>query len=151
VRKDTGEAVFKPVGLVIGVVLLVVGLIFGGVWFAGMFSSTTAETRGSTEQRERNQADGAFRQSAYEEFFDLCASAQSAEAQIKNLKDELETKPSEDRVERINTSITALRGSRAEAINTYNSKAGQKHRAQFQASNLPTRLNLADEETQCTA
>ncbi|MFF9312181.1 hypothetical protein ACF1BS_14845 [Streptomyces sp. NPDC014748] len=124
---------------------LVAIFAFGGV------SQLTAPFRGETDKRNRTVGSGAFRISAYEEFYDLCSSVQTAEQQLKALQEELDGKPSPDRAERIRTSITAVRASRAESINTYNSKAGQEHRRAFQDADLPARLDLNAQETQCAA
>lgn len=139
------------VAATIGVFALVAALLFGGVYFAAFYSSTTADTRGKTAQRENTKANGAFRQAAYEEFFDLCASVQSSEDKVKNLQDELDNKPPADREWVLRQSVTALENTRAEAIRTYNSKATQFHREQFLDSDLPYRLSVAEEKTECAA
>ncbi|MFF7142318.1 hypothetical protein ACFZB5_13850 [Streptomyces nodosus] len=121
---------------------------FGGV------SQLTASFRGETDKKNRTVGSGAFRIATYEEFFDLCASVQTSEAQLKALTDELDDKdhpPTADRAENIRTSITAVKASRAESITTYNSKASQEHRSAFQDANLPARLDLTAQETQCAA
>ncbi|MGW5122998.1 hypothetical protein ACWEQ7_02855 [Streptomyces sp. NPDC004069] len=127
---------------------LVAIFAFGGI------SQLTAPFRGETDKRNRTEGNGAFRLSAYEEFFDLCASVQTSEAQMKALQDELDDKdhpPTVERAERIRTSITAVKSSRSESITTYNAKAGQEHRQAFQDANLPARLDINDQETQCAA
>lgn len=133
------------------VFLVVVGLIFGGVYFAAFYSKTTANTRGSTQMRENTKANGQFRQAAYEEFFDLCSSVQTKENSVKNLRNELDSKPSSDRVERINSSITALENARADSINQYNARANEFHRSQFLDSKLPYRLDIDQEKTECAS
>jgi len=146
---------FKLIGgsvaATVGVFALVAALLFGGVYFAAFYSKTTAETRGSTKMRENTKANGAFRQAAYEDFFDLCSSVQTKENSITNLQKELDTKPSADRVERINESITALDNARADAINQYNAKAREFHRSQFLDSQLPWRLDVNQEKTTCAS
>ncbi|MFJ2719424.1 hypothetical protein [Streptomyces sp. NPDC087437] len=124
---------------------LVAVFAFGGV------SQLTAPFRGETDKKNRTVGSGAFRLSAYEEFFDLCSATQTAEQQLKALNEELDGKPSEDRAERIRTSITAVKASRAESINTYNSKAGQEHREAFLDADLPYRLDMTAQETKCAA
>jgi hypothetical protein len=131
------------VGLFTAVALLPVAFFF--------IRWATADIRGQADQRERTVASGAFRQSTYEEFFDLCASVQSSEQKIKTLEDELATKPSTDRAERIRTSITALKATRADSIATYNSKATQEHRTAFQDAALPYTLDTTTQETKCAA
>jgi hypothetical protein len=124
---------------------LIATLAFGGV------SWITAPFRGEVDKRERTEGNGAFRIATYEEFFDLCASVQTAEQQLKGLQEELDGKPSADRAEHIRTSMTAVKASRAESISTYNSKATQEHREAFQDARLPYKLNVNDQETQCAA
>jgi hypothetical protein len=131
--------------------LLVAGSLFGGVYFAAFYSKTTAETRGTTKMRENTKANGDFRQAAYQEFFNLCASVQTKENSITNLKKELDNKPPSGRVWVIDQSITALENARAEAINTYNAKANEFHRQQFLDSRLPYRLDVNQEKTECAS
>lgn len=134
----------KPVLLVILGISLIVVSTFAIRWF-------TADIRGEANKREQTVANGAFRIATYEEFFDLCASVQSAEQRIKAQEEELATKPSEDRAERIRTNIAALKSTRADSIATYNSKATQEHRTAFQDAALPYRLDNTTQETQCAA
>ncbi|MFJ4902823.1 hypothetical protein [Streptomyces sp. NPDC088727] len=134
----------KFTAVTIIVVPLIYGAIFGFRWF-------TADIRGEADKREQTIANGAFRIATYEEFFDLCASVQSTEQKIKTLEGELDAKPSEDRAERLRTSISALKNIRADSIATYNSKAAQEHRTAFQDAALPYRLDNTTQETQCAA
>ncbi|MFJ1653459.1 hypothetical protein ACIOC2_19130 [Streptomyces sp. NPDC088337] len=143
-----GSRLFGYTIVVIGalaVCALVAVFAFGGV------SQLTAGFRGETDKKNRTVGSGAFRLSAYEEFFDLCASVQTSEQQLKALNEELDDKPGPDRAERIRTSITAVKASRAESINTYNSKAGQEHRQAFLDADLPYRLDVNAQETKCAA
>jgi Na+-transporting methylmalonyl-CoA/oxaloacetate decarboxylase gamma subunit len=124
-------------------VLLLLIFAFGGLkWI-------TASFRGEVDARERTEASGAFRLATYEEFFNLCADVQTKEASISNLKEELETSEDAQRQQVINTSVTALRNSRAESINKYNSLAAQEHRQAFRDNDLPARLNINEEITEC--
>jgi hypothetical protein len=111
----------------------------------------TADLRGAADVREKTVANGDFRIGSYEEFFDLCASVQTAEAAIKNAETELATKPSQDRAEKLQQVITAQRNARADSITSYNSKASQNHRQAFQDTDLPYTLDLNIQETQCAA
>ncbi|MDQ1041440.1 hypothetical protein QFZ75_007942 [Streptomyces sp. V3I8] len=124
-------------------VILLTAAAFAFRWFS-------ADLRGEASKREQTIANGAWRLGTYEEFFDLCAAVESTEQKIKNLEAELATKPSADRAERINTSLAALKNTRADSIATYNSKASQEHRTAFQDAALPYTLNNA-QETQCAA
>lgn len=117
----------------------------------GWAQRATASFRGATAEREMTQADGRFRLATYEEFHNLCAAVQNAEAQITALESELETGPPQARVTHINSSLTAVRSARASNINDYNSRAAQEHRAAFHSNDLPETLSLDTEETSCTA
>lgn len=139
------------VGTAIIVLVSIVGLAVGGVYLNSWYSKTTANTRGETQQREANQGSGAFRQAAYEQFFDLCSSVQAAEAKVDNLKTAQAQATDEYEKQRLGLSITAIMNGRADSIATYNKLAGEKHRAQFQASNLPYRLDLNNMETTCAS
>ncbi len=111
----------------------------------------TADLRGAADAREKTIADGNFRIGTYEQYFELCASVQAAEAAIKNAQAELDTKPSQNRAEKLQQAITAQRNVRADAIATYNSKAAQEHRQAFLDAALPYRLDLNAPETTCAA
>ncbi|MFJ4551038.1 hypothetical protein ACIP4X_17730 [Streptomyces sp. NPDC088817] len=145
--KEGSRVVGYTIAAIVGLAVcsLVAVFAFGGV------SQLTSSFRGETDKKNRTVGSGSFRLSAYEEFFDLCASVQTSEAQMKALQDELDDKPSPDRAERIRTSITAVKASRAESINTYNSKASQEHRRSFLDADLPYRLDMTAQETKCAA
>lgn len=132
------------VGGIVGLAVLgVIGaFVFGG---AGWI---TAPFRGAAEEREGTVGSGAFRQSTYQEFFELCEAAQNSEGSIKALKDERGAAP-DARKAQIDQSVTALTASRIESINDYNSKAAQEHRAPFRDQDLPYRLDVEDESTVC--
>ncbi|WP_435218349.1 hypothetical protein [Streptomyces sp. bgisy034] len=145
--KEGSRAVgYSILGIVVLAVLTLIAIFaFGGV------SQLTAGFRGETDKKNRTEGNGAFRVASYEEFFDLCASVQTAEQQLAALQEELDGKPSPERAEKIRQSMTAVKASRAESINTYNSKATQEHRVAFQDADLPYKLNVTDQETQCAA
>jgi gas vesicle protein len=134
-------------GIAGGIVALAVLYTIGALVFSSA-AWITAPFRGESDKRENTVGSGAFRQSTYQEFFDLCEAAQNAEGSIQALKEERRT-ASEARETQIDQSITALKSSRIEAINDYNSKAAQEHRAPFRDRSLPFRLN-AVERTTCT-
>ncbi|MDT0476213.1 hypothetical protein RM863_29220 [Streptomyces sp. DSM 41014] len=148
--KDGSRALGYAIASIAAAALLTLIAIyaFGGV------SQLTAPFRGETDKKDRTTGSGAFRIATYEEFFDLCAGVQTAEQQIKALTDELHDTaqpPTPERAEKIRTSLTAVRSSRAESIATYNSKATQEHRTAFHDAALPYKLDPAAEETQCAA
>lgn len=143
---------FKLSGLaIVGIVVLLVLGTGGGIFAAyynNWFSSVTAEQRGQRSVRENTKANGAFRQAAYEEFFALCASAQTKQASVVNLDDELKAGVSETRKEQILASKTALRNSLADVVNEYNTKSNEYTRSEFLDRSLPYPLNTKD-EIQC--
>ncbi|MGW4023795.1 hypothetical protein [Streptomyces sp. NPDC005009] len=131
-------------GIVGLAVLYVVGVFaFGG---AGWI---TAPFRGEVEERERTVGSGAFRLTTYEEFFDLCEAVQNAEGTIQVLQQERGSATDARRTQ-IDQSITALRATRIESVNDYNTKAAQEHRAPFRDKGLPYRLDATAEKTTCT-
>lgn len=132
------------VGVVVGLALLyVIGVFaFGG---AGWI---TAPFRGEADERENTVGSGDFRQTTYEEFFDLCEAVQNAEGTIQALQEERRS-ASETRTTQIDQSITALQATRIESVNAYNSKAAQEHRAPFRDKDLPVRLDAGAERTTC--
>ncbi|MFD3923152.1 hypothetical protein [Streptomyces sp. NPDC058595] len=130
-------------GIVASAVLGVTAtFVFGG---AGWI---TAPFRGAAEEREYTVGSGAFRQSTYQEFFDLCEAAQNAEGTIEALKKERGS-ASAARKTQIDQSVMALTASRTESVNDYNSKAAQEHRAPFRDRDLPYRLDADDAGTVC--
>ncbi|MEU4098362.1 hypothetical protein [Streptomyces sp. NPDC026673] len=131
-------------GGVIGLALFyVIGVFaFGGAGWV------TAPFRGEADKRENTVGSGEFRQTTYEEFFDLCAAVQNAEGTIQALLEERKA-ASETRTTQIDQSITALKATRIESVNAYNSKAAQEHRAPFRDKDLPYRLDAAAERTTC--
>lgn len=133
---------------VAGVIGLAVLYVIGAFAFGGA-AWITAPFRGETEERNNTVGSGEFRQTTYEEFFDLCEAVQNAEGTIQVLQEERKA-ASETRRTQIDQSITALKASRIESVNDYNSKAAQEHRAPFRDKDLPYRLDAAAERTTCT-
>ncbi|MER7182602.1 hypothetical protein ABT404_24500 [Streptomyces hyaluromycini] len=133
---------------VAGVVGLAVLYLIGAFAFGGA-AWLTAPFRGEVSQRENTVGSGEFRQTTYEEFFDLCEAVQNAEGTIQALQEERKT-ASETRTAQIDQSITALKATRIESVNDYNSKAAQEHRAPFRDKDLPYRLDAGAKRTTCT-
>ncbi|MGW1540069.1 hypothetical protein ACWCPM_07355 [Streptomyces sp. NPDC002309] len=131
-----------------GIVGLAVLYMIGAFAFGGA-GWITAPFRGAADQRENTVGSGEFRQTTYEEFFELCEAAQNAEGAVQTLREE-RSAASPARTEQIDQSITALKVSRTEAINAYNSKAAQEHRAPFRDKDLPYRLDATVTRTTCT-
>ncbi|GAA2289709.1 hypothetical protein GCM10010415_71450 [Streptomyces atrovirens] len=134
--------------IVCGIVGLAV-LYAVGVFAFGGAGWITAPFRGEVEERERTVGSGAFRLTTYEEFFDLCEAVQNAEGTIRVLQQERGS-ASDARKTQIDQSITALRATRIESVNDYNTKAAQEHRAPFRDKDLPYRLDATAEKTTCT-
>jgi hypothetical protein len=134
---------------VLGVIVVVLAGAFMWTGGFGLFSATTADFRGETEARERIHADGDYRIAIYNQFFDICASVQTAENRIEVYEQEMATATPE-RTFVLTTSISAIRAQRAESVNEYNSLAARDFTvADFQDLDLPARLDVDDEETQC--
>ncbi|GAA3289574.1 hypothetical protein [Streptomyces cinereospinus] len=132
------------VGGVVGLAALyVIGVfVFGGAQWI------TAPFRGEADKRENTVGSGEFRQTTYEEFFDLCEAVQNAEGTIQALQEERRA-ASGTRTAQIDQSITALKATRTQSVNAYNSKAAQEHRAPFRDKDLPYRLDAGAERTTC--
>lgn len=144
VREGARLGAWAVVGLIGLAVLYVIGAFaFGG---AGWI---TAPFRGEAEKRENTVGSGEFRQTTYEQFFDLCEAVQNAEGTIQALQEERKG-ASETRKTQIDQSITALKATRIESVNEYNSKARQEHRAPFRDKDLPYRLDAGAGRTTCT-
>ncbi|MEU0249914.1 hypothetical protein ABZ192_37525 [Streptomyces sp. NPDC006235] len=131
-----------------GVIGLAVVYVIGGFAFGGA-GWITAPFRGEADKRENTVGSGEFRQTAYEEFLGLCEAVQNAEGTIQALREERKT-ASKTRTTQIDQSITALKATRIESVNAYNSKAAQEHRAPFRDKDLPYRLDATAERTTCT-
>ena len=134
--------------VIVIIVVLSVTLYLLGVFGGGFLQRTTADFRGETAQIEAVKADPNYRIASYEKFYDLYAAILADDDKIKNLKEELETtNPSSSRIEQINSSITAVKNSRAEKIRQYNADAQKEDtRANFLASNLPYEISLSDRD-----
>lgn len=130
-----------------GVIGLAVLYMIGAFAFGGA-GWITAPFRGEVDERENTVGSGEFRQTTYEEFFDLCEAAQNAEGAIQALQEERST-ASRTRMTQIDQSITALKVTRVESITAYNSKAAQEHRAPFRDKDLPYRLDATAARTTC--
>jgi hypothetical protein len=126
-------------------------ITFGSIYLFGGVQNATADYRGKTGVRERTVADADFRIATYTEYFDLCSSVQTAEAAIKNVQQELGGNPADDRKAQLQQVLTAQRNTRAESINSYNSKASQDIRNAFLDADLPYHLDVNAQETQCAA
>ncbi|MET9558207.1 hypothetical protein [Streptomyces sp. NPDC006645] len=128
------------------VALAVLGVI--GTFVLGGAGWITEPFRGQAQERANTVGSGAFRQSTYQEFFDLCEAVQNAEGAIQALAEERGA-ASDARRTQIDQSVTALKAARVESVNDYNAKAAQEHRAPFRDQDLPYRLDAEDDHTVC--
>lgn len=137
----------KTAAVIVGGVVALVLIVVGGYFLLWH----TADARGSLSAREKTVANGDYRITTYDHFFDLCSSVKSAEGRLKALQHELATtNPDAGRVSQINASISAIEANRYETINQYNADATKNGtRGQFRDSDLPYQLDPNDEETQC--
>lgn len=142
------KKVLIGIGVFVGVMISFLIIIYS----TGHLQRWTADFRGETEQIEQTEANSDYRISAYDEFYDKCASVQSTESKIKNLEEELDDEDDSQRQTTLKTSITASKNKRAEMIQGYNADAKKEDtRAKFKASDLPYELNEDEEETVCGA
>lgn len=142
----------KAIGLAIGAIAVVIIIGLVGVYGFGWFQRSTADFRGGTAALEQIQADPNSRISAYEHFFNLCASIQGHEETIKALEAELEQGVSESRKEQIQGAITANQSQRNGKIREYNLDAQRDYTiGQFRDADLPHELDIEAEETTCVA
>lgn len=146
--KLSAKAVLLTLGVIIAVVLIGLGILYG----TGHLKMGTADFRGGVEATEKIHADGDYRIAKYNWFFDQCAAVQTSESQLEAAKAELDAGPSDYRRQQINANITAITATRAELINEYNAEATKADTAaNFQASELPYKLSIHNEETTCAA
>lgn len=109
------------------------GIDYGWRW-------ATAGPVGQLEAREEILS-GATRITAYNHFFDLCASVQANEAALAASIDELSATTRPEDQERIRTNITGLTAQRARAIAQYNADARKSYTiGQFRSLSLPYEL-----------
>lgn len=136
--------------LVLVVTLTIAAMAIFGV---GWFQRSTADFRGETAALEDILADPNRRISAYEHFFDLCASVQGHEVTIRALEVELEDPATTDkRAEQIRGAVTANQAARDSKILEYNVDASRDYTiGQFRDADLPHKLDINEEETTCTA
>lgn len=150
--RDTGRGAGWV--LLVGIATLIVAVLLGAMWIFGIgwFQRGTADFRGQTGLIERTKANAAFRQQAYDHFFDLCSAVQGDEGRIEALEEENAASPTPERRTQIQASITAVRSSRTEKIRTYNNDAAKDWTVgQFRANDLPARLDPNGESTTCAA
>ena len=126
------KTALKAIGIFIAAVAIIVGIIY----LSGGISYLTAPFRGEVAEREITEADGNYRISAYEEFYDLNAQVDALNTQICTMK-ENKSLPVDQR----ETNVLALTNTRTDLVNEYNADARKTEtRAKFLASDLPYEL-----------
>ena len=126
------KTALKAIGIFIAAVAIIVGIIY----LSGGISYVTAPFRGEVAEREITEADGNYRISAYEEFYDLNAQVDALNTQICTMK-ENKSLPVDQR----ETNVLALTNTRTDLVNEYNADARKTEtRAKFLASDLPYEL-----------
>ena len=123
---------FKALLAFVAAVAIIVGLIY----LSGGISMLTAPFRGEVAEKEITEADGNYRISAYEEFYDNNARVEALNTQICTMKANTSL-PDEQR----ETNVLALTNTRTDLVNEYNADARKTDtRAKFKASDLPYEL-----------
>lgn len=125
------------IGLIVACYLLAAllwGLNFGWRW-------ATAGPKGELAAREQILS-GANRITAYNHFFNLCASIQTNEAQLDGFFNEFALyEAGTDDYARVATNITGVQAARAGGINQYNADANKDYTiGQFRDLDLPYQL-----------
>lgn len=132
----------------LGCLGLIAAVSIGATVFTGGIQWVTAPFRGAVAEREATVANAGYRIGTKDSFYNTCASVQTKEATIESLELELET-ADESRASRIQTSLTAVRTSRAEAINQYNADAANENKEALRSDKLPESLDLDNYDTVC--
>lgn len=122
------------------------------IYLTGGVKQITASFRGETAEKERTVADGAFRVTSYEKFFDLCSAIQAKEARIRNTEAQLDRMkdtltPFDE--ERLNGAVLANQNQRAELITQYNALTSNKFRSAYLDAGLPTDIDETNPTTEC--
>lgn len=140
---------FKNLGKAGGGVLLAIGSLVTLILIVGLIMLSTAYFRGTVESNERIKGDGDFRIAAYEEFFNLCQSAQTHQQTLEQNQNLLDSASSEEDKQTYQQNVAASQVQLNSTVNEYNAKAASDFtRGQFRDSDLPYKLN-AEEEITC--
>lgn len=150
--RETVKGIRWIIGIGLASFILVLLLASMSIFGWGFFQRATADFRGETKALEQIKANPNSRISAYEHFFNLCASIQGHEDAIRALQAELDGNPQEDRREQIQGAITANQTQRDRKIRQYNSDASKDFTTgQFRDADLPNELDINAKETTCSA
>lgn len=111
----------------------------------------TAEVRGQVAQNERVVADADYRISAYDRFYDDCASAKTLQQNLANAQESVKTETDPTRLAQLQANVAALSNQLNEAVNQYNADARKTDtRGHFLSSDLPYELTT-EQEIRCSA
>lgn len=114
--------------------ILIISVVWGYRYF-------TAPIRGEIDARERI-FEGSNIISRHDEFYNLCATAQTQQTMLRNHRENLEYAETSDERERIRRNINGVEAQLHRTVNQYNADARNSYtRGRFQASNLPYQLN----------
>jgi hypothetical protein len=134
--------------------LLVMWLICASLFFGLRVATAGIVGRGNAHVKLQSAN---YRIAAYDHFFNVCASVQSAEGSLDAQFDLLSTLEGGDDKSITNTNIAALKSVRMGAINQYNADAQKDYTlGQFKDSGLPYQLpttsydKKGDPKTSCT-
>lgn len=128
---------WKLIGISVGVLIGLIVLSVAMMYVSGTISILTAPFRGHVATVEETTANPNFRISAYNSFFDKCASVVAMEQRI-NL---LESKP--NLTDKEQTELRGMKGIHADLVSRYNNDVRKDYTVgQMRDSDLPYQLNI---------
>lgn len=144
--RESRNAVLTVVGVIAAFAVLAIVIIY----LSGGIKQLTASFRGETETKEITEADGAFRVTSYDRFFEICSDVQAKEQKIRNAETELKKDDlSDQRKTVLEDSVFANENQRAELITQYNGLTSNKYRAAYKDKGLPDNLDESNHHTEC--
>jgi len=149
--RDASKVVRWSIAAGLLAVLVIGAVAFGWIYGFGFVSRSTADYRGETAGRNQVEGSGAYRIAAYDHFYNLCASAQTAQVSLSNTQIALDATTDPARKVQLQANLLALQNTLASTVNEYNvdaRKAGTL--GQFRSSDLPFTIATTQEIT-CTA
>lgn len=115
-----------------------ISLLVTGGW---AYRYATAPVSGAIDAREQIFR-GSNMISRHDEFYSLCATAQTQQTMLSNHQSDLQYAETADEQQRIRRNINGVRAQLHRTVNQYNSDARNSYtRGRFLASNLPYQLN----------
>lgn len=132
-----GKIIFYSILSIVGILVLWVALA-SAIWGFGV---ATAGIFGRGEAHKQIQS-APYRITAYDHFFNLCASIQANEAQIDALLEEQKLyEPGTRDFARVSASLTGVQAARHASISQYNADSSKDYTiGQFRDSDLPYQL-----------